>query len=208
MGETVLIASKHDQLLEDMHKDPEGYFWRSVDGDRRLPPWYQGMVETPQQVRDAIRSFVGGIPGLPVDRFEARHNWFEQTICFIRWCPEWEEQTPGVSVLTFAPLELDSWSEDLGFRIGPQVFALWWMAFVHSGYEQGTTELKAMREREDAERTVSLLSQKAMRGVLTNEEEEELRFAYALTDPEGEAEHRDFAGEVRGLFKKMADENG
>ena len=210
MATEIVLRSPWEDLTDQIERDPDGHYWVSIAGDRRLPPWYasEEASAAPENVREVVRSFIEGIAGLNPEHFEVRHNWYASTFDFVRWLPEFEEQSDQIALVTWAPIELDSWPAELGWtHLGPPLLAHWWRSFVHSGADLSDDEKKA-REIRDAKREAMMLAQKVAQAAATPEEIERYEAALNVIEPQGDAEFRDAAAYYRDAIRRQLKELG
>ena len=119
MLEVEAVRDRRQDLIGDLERSKAGDNFRSLDGDRRLPLWYaSGMSEAPPDIAERLWHFINRLEGKNPDDFELRHNWWQRTIDFVRWIPEFEDQDGTTALVVRTPQELHNWPDAIGWLPG------------------------------------------------------------------------------------------
>lgn len=214
MVDAQVVADPRHNLIEDMARDPEGHFHRSIGGDRRLPPWFgsdQGSLP-PLEYQERLFAFLRDrCVGQPPTEFDIRHNWFDRQIEFMRWIPDFEPQDHDekIALVTWTPLTLQVWPETQGWFPGgaTPLFDYLWRCFL--GHDAATTrEQVKKKEIQEAQIIVGRLSSLVSQGVATDEQLEEYEHYLKVADPDGWQSSYELAEEMRAPTVAMMDEFG
>lgn len=216
MLEAGAVRDRRVDLLEDLSRDKviEELSYRSLGGDRRLPLWYaSGMSEAPPDIAERLWHFINRLDGKNPDDFELRHNWWQRTIDFVRWIPEFEDQDGTTALVVRSPLELHSWPDMIGWLPGGDfMLDLLWSGFLGSRDDKRDQMKARAREVLQMELVVNRYTQAVSHAVATAEEVEAYEYARneltRLTGAPDDSAGRELADEARPLFKKIAKEIG
>ncbi|KKL65677.1 hypothetical protein LCGC14_2152600 [marine sediment metagenome] len=76
----IVAVDPRADLIEDMARDMEGHFHRSIAGDRRLPPWFgsESGSQAPPEMIERLHRFINErCVAQPAAEYDIRHNWFD-----------------------------------------------------------------------------------------------------------------------------------
>jgi hypothetical protein len=210
---TVVALDPRADLIEDLARDPEGHFHQSIDGDRRLPPWFGSASgsQAPEEITDRLYRFIEErCTGQPPAEYDLRHNWFDRQIEFIRWIPDFEscDRDEKIALITWTPLTLKDWRDRAGWLPGGEaLFDYLWLCFMTNDADLRRQERHA-KEREDARVYVQAHCSRVSQGVATEEELDEYEHQLRIADPEQWAESHELAKDLVPILKKEMDELG
>lgn len=200
-------------LMVDMARDMEGHFHRSIGGDRRLPPWFgsDSGSQAPPEILERLHRFIQErcIAQEPAE-YDLRHNWFDKTMEFIRWIPDFEscDKAEKIALVTWTPLTLLDWRDSVGWLPGGEaLFDHLWRCFLTNDADTQRDRHK-LRQIEEAKLYVQQLCSKVSQGIATDAELEEYEYQLRIAEPDEWAESDQLAKDMIPFLKKRMDELG
>ncbi len=214
MRQVEAVRDRRDDMVRDLETSSIGASARSLDGDRRLPLWYaSGMSEAPVDIAERLWLFINRLEGKNPDDFELRHNWWQRTIDFVRWIPEFEDQDGRTALVVRTPQELHTWPDAIGWLPGGDfMLDLLWSGFVGNADGEHAAVKQRQRDTLEMELIVNRYSAAVAGAMATSAEVEAYEYARSrlsyLTGAPDDSEGRELADEVRPLFQKLGKELG
>lgn len=208
------VRDRREDLVHDLETSSVGDNFRSLDGDRRLPLWYaSGMSEAPGDIAERLWHFINRLEGKNPDDFELRHNWWQHTIDFVRWIPEFEDQDGRTALVIRTPQDLHSWPDAIGWLPGGDfMLDLLWSGFLGNADEEHAAAKQRARDTLEMELIVNRYAAAVSGAAATSAEVEAYEYARTrlsyLTGAPDESKGREFADEVRPLFQQIGKELG
>jgi len=209
----IVAVDPRADLIEDMARDMEGHFHRSIAGDRRLPPWFgsESGSQAPPEMIERLHRFINErCVAQPAAEYDIRHNWFDNMMEFIRWIPDFEscDKAEKIALVTWTPLTLMEWRDSVGWLPGGEaLFNYMWRCFLTNDADTHRARQKA-RELEQAKLYVQRMCSKVSQGVATEEELDEYEYQLRIAEPEEWAESDQLAKDMIPHLKRKMDKLG